>query len=320
MKTLTRIFFIAALIFTSLYSCRQQQEVLRVGMNTFPGYAPFHLADHQGFFGKNNVRIVEMPAASGVIRSFRNGTIDAAALTLDEVLRLLDEGIDVKVVLIIDFSKGADVIMAKPHIKNIQALKGKKVGVEASALGAFTLLRALEIHGLQEKDIAISHHEVSEHAASFATGNLDAVVTFEPFRTQILQQGGHEIFSSREIPGEIIDLLVIRSSFLKKNPQTSQKIVEGWFQALSHAQSDKHQALNIYSQHLGISLDEVIQSLNLLHVPGLQENRQLLLDGGSKKLLDSTAKLQNFMHGKELLSTQHPLESLFTAELLPPLD
>ncbi|MCW9015004.1 MAG: ABC transporter substrate-binding protein [Gammaproteobacteria bacterium] len=143
--------FFYPLLVMSLIACDPAPEnrtALRIGTNVWPGYEPLYLARHLGYLEGQNIRLVEYSSASQVIRSYRNDLIDAAAMTLDEALLLLDQGYHPKVVLVMDVSDGADVIIGKPDIREFKDLINKKVGVENTALGAFFLARALEKHGM----------------------------------------------------------------------------------------------------------------------------------------------------------------------------
>ena len=71
-----------------------------------PGRDELWIAERPG-----RVRLVGYPSATEVISAFRNHSLEAASLTLDEALQLIDSGLPIKVVLIHDVSDGADVIL-----------------------------------------------------------------------------------------------------------------------------------------------------------------------------------------------------------------
>lgn len=120
-----------------LLSCGPAPEpLLRIGTNTWPGYEPLYLARSLGYYEGSPITLVELTSASEVIHALRSGTLEGAALTLDEVLTLLDDGFDLKVVLVMDFSNGGDVLLAKPGIDSTADLRGKRIAVEYTAVGA----------------------------------------------------------------------------------------------------------------------------------------------------------------------------------------
>ena len=151
---------------------------LKIGTSVWPGYEPLFLARDLGYYENSPVRLVEYTSATQVIRAYRNSAIQAAVLTLDEVLLLVEDGLDPRVVLVMDISHGGDVIIAKPEIKSLSEIRGHKVGVENTALGGYFLTRALETVGLKSSDVGIIFSEVDEHETMFLKGDFDAVVTF----------------------------------------------------------------------------------------------------------------------------------------------
>lgn len=120
----------------ALGGCTKPPEpVLRVATNIWPGYETLYLARSLGYFDGMPIRLVEMPSNTQVSENLRNGTIEAGGLTLDEALALMQDGVDLRVILIMDMSHGADVVMARHGINNLKALRGRRVGVENTAVG-----------------------------------------------------------------------------------------------------------------------------------------------------------------------------------------
>lgn len=291
------------LLAMSLGACTQEsakQAPLRVGTNVWPGYEPLYLARDLGYLNELPVKLVEYSSASEVIRAFRNGAIEAAALTLDEVLLLDASGLEPRVVLVMDISDGGDVIIGRPGIERLADLSGRRVGVEETALGAYVLSRALELHNLKPDDIEVVSLEVAEHEAAYRSGQVDAVATFEPVRTKLLASGGHLLFDSREIPGEIVDVLVVRKRYLEQHGEVVSGLLEQWFATLRYEQQQPQDAALRISKRLGTTPDEFLDSLEGLKVPSHAENL-LHLAGNAPQLRQAAEKLHQTMRAHGLL-------------------
>lgn len=286
-----------------------------VGTNVWPGYEPLYLARELKYYGEREIRLVEYSSATQVMRGFRNQTIDVAALTLDEALVLREKGLDVCVILVADISEGADVILAVPPLQTLAELKGKRVAVEHTALGAYMLARALQKGGLQIQDITVVAREVDEHEDVIARKKADAVVTFEPVRGRLLQRGLMEIFSSRQIPGEIVDVLVVRRSLLETRADSLQALLEGWFKALSYMQTNPDGASKRIAPRMQMKPAEVVAAYSGLKLPGYRENRAFLgtespgVDAASTRLAEVMVKL-------DLLEPSTPADRMGTARVL----
>ena len=285
-------YLLIILLGLTLWGCSQpEQQKLRLGTNIWPGYEPLYLAWEIDSLPSNKIRLVEYSSASEVIRAFRNKTLEMASLTLDEVLLLVQDNIPVKVILVHDISNGADTILARPDITSMNDIKGKRVAVESSALGAYVITRALEINKLSLKDIVIKHLNVNQHENAYENNQVDVVVNFEPVRTRLLSKGAKEIFTSKEMYGEIVDVLVVHEEVFNKNKSTLKEIIDGWFTALDYFSQQPKLAANIMAKRLNVSPQEVISSFEGLELPNRKINRSLL--GGKEPKLKTTIQHLN---------------------------
>lgn len=309
-----RLFHFAALV---LLCTTAQGEPLRLGTNIWPGYEPLYLARGLGYFNEHSVRLVEFLSASEVLRAFRNRAIDAAGLTLDEVLLLAEQGAAVRVILVNDISNGADVVSSRPEVQSLRALSRRRVGVESTALGAYVVTRALEQHGLSPADVDVVPLEINEHEAAYRDGRVDAVVTFEPVRTRLLAAGARELFTSRDIPGEIVDVLVVREGTLTERPAVLKHIVAGWFKALAHLEARPQDAAERMSKRLDLSPEEVLASYDGLRLPDRAENLALL-GGANPTLLPTVVRLEKLMVERKLLRAAVAVDGLLTPTVLEP--
>lgn len=290
-------------------------EPLRIATNVWPGYEPLYLARELGYYDSAPVRLVEHAAATDVIRAYRNGAIDAAALTLDEVLLLAQHGLRPKIVLVMDFSHGGDTLIAQSELTELSALQGRRIGVESSALGAYMLQRTLEHAGISHTDIHTVSVPADQHERAFSSKQIDAVVTFEPVRSKLLRQGANELFDSSRIPGEIVDVLVVRESYLQQHPDIVEAVLKGWFQALDYQASSPQRSAAIMAQREGLSVEDFTASLSLLQVPTLDGNLEQLY--GPEALLKNTAgRLQHVMIEHKLQEKSIELDSLFHPDIV----
>jgi len=178
-KTFPRLVLLSCLAL--IFSCSQSQETtLRIGTNQWPGYKILYLANELGYFNKSHIRLVELPSSTEVILALRSGNLEGASLTLDEALTLINDGLDLQVILVIDYSNGADALLTKSLISSISQLKDKKMAVEYTAVGAILLDRALQSVSLDISDVEIAGCTLDRHINCFY--DYDALVTFEPVR------------------------------------------------------------------------------------------------------------------------------------------
>jgi NitT/TauT family transport system substrate-binding protein len=192
-----------------LAACGAPPPRLRLGAQVFPGYELLYLARELGQLDPELVRLVDMPSASASLRALGAGALDAACLTLDEVLAARDQGVPMTVVLVFNVSMGADVLLARPDVAGLQGLRGRRVGVEATAVGALMLDAALQAAGLPPDAVRVVPLAADEHEQAFRAGRVEALVTYDPMRQRLLALGAQTLFSSRESPGLVLDVLAV---------------------------------------------------------------------------------------------------------------
>lgn len=289
--------------------------VLRIGGNVWPGYEPLYLARDLGYFRNSSIHPIEFTSATQVLRAYQNETIDAACLTLDEALLLASQHADVRIVLVADYSNGADVIIGAPGTQSMQSLRGRRVGVEDTALGAFFLRRALQESGMQDRDVRVVPLQAQDHERAFLKGDVDAVVTFEPMSGKLLARGAHILFDSSRIPGEIVDVVLVRADYLQRHPQVVADLVRGWRQAQDYIAQSADDALARMARREGVTLAEMRAAMNGVKLPSREVNRQLL-GGRDPALQPVLRRLAGFMLQTRLLPGPAPVEKLIDARAL----
>ncbi len=282
---------------------------LKLGTNLWPGYEPLYLARERNLLSDDKVVLVELLSASEVMRAFRNGAIDAAALTLDEVINLRAVGLKPVIVQVADISHGADVILARPGIASVADLRGHRVGVEATALGAYMLSRALGLQQMSPVDVDVVRVEVNEHREAFLRGDVDAVVTFDPVRQQLLEAGAVQVFDSSQIPGEIVDVLVVRESLLESHHDQVQHLIRAWQQSLELIRSQPEVSAAQMARRLKLTPEEVLQSQADMELPGWQRSRELM-EQSTLPLQQQAHKLAESMYQHQLIEVVPDLEGL----------
>jgi NitT/TauT family transport system substrate-binding protein len=289
---------------------------LRIATNPWIGYELLYLSRELGQLENTGVRLVELLSNTDSVQALAAGTVDGAGLTLDEALAARAAGLDLKIVLVFDFSAGADVLMARSGINQLAELKGKRIGVEQTGVGALMLDAALQRAGLVAADVRVIGLTVDQHLAAFQNGQVDALVTFEPIAGQVAAAGGQPLFDSRAIPGSIVDVLALSSKALQANPQTARQLLERYFQALAYLRQNPADAAQRMAPRLGLTPAAVQTGYQKLVLPDLAENRRLL--GGTPSPLEtSAATLATLMLREKLLAREVGVTNFIDASYLP---
>lgn len=288
--------------------CNPPRPPLRVGLLVWPPYELVSLAQHERWLG-GNIRIIEYRSPSVMTRAFRNNLLDAVFVTSHISLRLAATGTGNRIIYVIDFSRGGDAVVARNTITGPGQLKGKAIGVEPSALGAYVLDRMLDFAGLDRHDVDIESVDVSEQRERWQNATVDAMVCYEPVKTQLLESGGHILFDSSRIPDEISDVLITHPDLPVSRPKALQGFIRNLVRALHFYHAHTDQAVAIMAARSMLSPAAFRRALAGAHLTGALENRGLL-SGRSPQLRAQLEKQQQYMVHDGLLESRVNVASL----------
>lgn len=240
-------------------------EPFRVGINAWPGYEFVYLAAQKGFFADEGleVHVVEFSSLADARRAYERGQIDAIATTVVEVLQIHDQSTRrPQIVRVLDYSEGADVILAQPRIKSGAELRGARIGVELASLGVYVLARGLESHGLELSDVTAVAADQMSMEGQFDRGELDAVVTYPPISVKMLaDSSAHPVFSTAGIPGEVLDVLAVEDDLIAKRPKDVQRFLHAIERAMTYEKQSPADAHQIMAEREGITPEEFAAAL-----------------------------------------------------------
>lgn len=304
---------IAACVAAGMSGC-SRSDPLRTGIHPWIGYEPLYLAEEFGWLPEA-VQLVKGQAASDSIGGLISGNLDAAALTLDETLRVLAAGVPVKAVAVTNVSVGADVLMVRPEITSLSGLRGRRVAVELEGVSAILLFSVLERAGLTSGDISVVDLPVNEHLRAWQRGDIDAAVSYEPEASRLADEGALRLFDSSQLPETIFDLLVVTDAAARRKPAAVRDLVKGHFLGLQHLVRNMHDAVYRVATRQQVSPDMVRQSLATVMLPELSANHRYLAHNGRLEVVAKT--LEAIMVREGLMDTPLNYEHLTDPAFLP---
>lgn len=297
-------------------ACSAPSPLTRVGGIVWIGCEPLFLAREMGLYDADAVRLVEMPSGTVNLMALAAGELEAATLTLDQCLLARESGLDVRVILVFDASAGADVILSRPGIERLEDIRGKRIGLEETASGELMLAKLLEKTAFARDDMVTVRVTADRHVEALMAGDVDVLITWEPFATQLQAWGARRLFDSSQFPDLIFDVLVARADALERTPDAFRHLLGGYFQALDHLRASPDEAFRRMSPRMGVSPEQLRTAQQGIRVMDLAANRRWL--GGAPPGLASVAgTVARAMVSGKLLKRAPRLESLADPRFLP---
>ncbi|MEL6795105.1 MAG: putative urea ABC transporter substrate-binding protein, partial [Pseudomonadota bacterium] len=190
------------------------------------------------------------------INLYTAGQFDGVSATNMDTLSIpAGGGVDTTALIVGDFSNGNDAVIIKGE-GELADLKGKPVNLVELSVSHYLLARALDSVGLKESDLAgVINTSDADMIAAYATDDVQSVVTWNPLVSEIMAQpGSTKLFDSADIPGEIIDMMVVNTETLADNPSFGKALVGAWYEVMALMEAGDEDALTAMAEASGTDL------------------------------------------------------------------
>ena len=214
-------------------------EKFTVAWSIYVGWMPWDYAGSSGILKKwadkygIEIELVRMDYIASV-EAYVAKQVDACVMTNMEALNMpAASGIDSTALILGDYSNGNDAILTRGNL-GVKDLAGKSISLVELSVSHYLLARALETNGMAEDAVTLQNTSDSDIGPIFlADQNQQAVVTWNPIVMEIEQAPGvDKIFTSADIPGEVLDLMVVQTEVLNANPALGKALTGAWYEVM----------------------------------------------------------------------------------------
>ena len=293
-----------------------KRSPLKVACITFVGYRPAVIAQEKGFFKAQgvDVELSYVDFAQLQQADFSAGKYDGIGLTLGDFIILSANNPNMQSVLVVDETNGADVVVAQPEIKTVEDLRGKKIGANLGGFSEVFVTEMLRISNLTTDDVNLVKFDALEIPQRLKNNDIQAGHTWEPFLSEAIKQGARPLFTSKQTPGLILDLVAFRNETIRDRPQDVRAFVRGWLQALNFWEQNLEAGNEIITKTLKIPLDTI--SLDGVNLTNLQENQEFFRANSTNSIYDIAKIYADFFIRSGNVTRLPDLKSLFNSSFL----
>ena len=308
------IFFLLAVL--ALAGCnRPPKPPLVFGATAWPGYESIYLARSQGFLPKQGIVLERYAGEPELVQALRAHKIHLAALTLSRALLLRRAMPDLKIVLVLDASSGADALLTQPGIHTLAQLQGKRIVAENALRGAYFMNLAAKGVGLSTRQFDVGSMPARDQEAAFRTHKVDALVAAEPLRSRLLAAGAHQVFDSSRLPDKLLDVLVIRDDDIGSYNHEMLQLLKAWRRSVDFIRLQPAKALEAMAQDEHADPGQFRQAMQGVKLYGLRRNQELLLND-PPAISSAIDGMQRFMLNNGLLKMGTDATTLLDTTLL----
>jgi NitT/TauT family transport system substrate-binding protein len=296
-----------------------QKPTFTVGWSIYVGWDPYQYMAKSGLLRKwgdkygVTIKTQRFDYAPS-IDAFTSKNVDACTMTNMEALDLpAASGVDTTAVIIGDYSNGNDGIVARSG-NTLKTLPSKNVLLVQKTVSEYLLERAYVLNNMGDQlhKLKLINTSDSSIAPAFMNDSSQAaVVTWKPLLSQVQKvKGVTTLFDSSKIPGEILDLLVIRTEVLNRPDGSGKKfakaITGAWYEMLGQMKNGNEKVLTgiatVSEDTLG-SYKEQLSTTHMMYDPS--EAAAMAVSEGLKEKMKLVRQFC-FTHGLLGNSTKSP--------------
>lgn len=255
---------------TTEKSAPAEKKVIRIGYQ--PSSSLTVLAKAKGFFeeefGKDGTEVSynQFVAGPPMVEALAGQRLDIANLGPLPAISSRASGIDVKVVARAYSDDLYYGLLVRPDssVKSVPELKGKKVAVQVGSGAHLFFMLLLQQNGLKNSDVSTVNLPTSEHRAALETGNVDAVVTWQPFVASLeLSKSGKVLADSKNVL-RTVGVYLARNEFGQKNPQLVERFLKVHKKAADYLVKNPDEAIAVISKENKIPVEALAKSIKTI--------------------------------------------------------
>jgi len=240
----------------------QEKTEFKVAWSIYVGWMPWGYLEDSGIMDKwadkygIDVEIVQINDYVESINQYTAGQFDGVSATNMDTLSIPSGGgVDTTALIVGDYSNGNDAVIIKGD-GDLASLAGKPVNLVELSVSHYLLARGLDSVGLSEADLdGVINTSDADMIAAFATDDVQAVVTWNPLVSEILEDpNATKLFDSSDIAGEIIDLMVVNTDTLAANPDFGKALVGAWYEVMALMAEGDEEVLTAMAEASGTDL------------------------------------------------------------------
>ncbi|WP_277667303.1 putative urea ABC transporter substrate-binding protein [Novosphingobium lindaniclasticum] len=208
-----------------------------IGWSIYAGWMPWPYAQQAGIVKKwadkygITIKVVQVNDYVESVNQYTAGKLDGVTVANMDALTIpAAGGKDTSAIIVGDYSNGNDGILVKGG-GDLKSLKGQSINLAELSVSHYLLARGLSSVGLQLKDVRTVNTGDADIVGAFASPDVKAAAAWNPQLTAMKAlPGAGQVFSSADIPGEILDLLCVDTATLKANPKLGKALAGIWYE------------------------------------------------------------------------------------------
>ena len=273
MKKLLAVLLSAVVVLAVLSGCTKKRESVATGdvptkvtIGSLIGPAPEAIATTDGWLPEimgTEVDIVYFDAGRDVIAAIASGSIDFGMLGSVPAATGIANGVPCQVFYIQDVAGESEALIVRGNlgIQDAQGLKGRRIATTFSSTSHYSLMKYLEVDKVNPSDVNLIDMRAGEIVAAFIRGDIDGAYTWDPYLTNMKNNGGVMLTSSREMADRgyaTMTLSIVRTEFAERYPDVVKAYVRTMDRGVALYRNDPKAAGAIMARQTEMTAEECL--------------------------------------------------------------
>jgi NitT/TauT family transport system substrate-binding protein len=281
---------------------------IRLGTYEWPGSYWIDVAWQKGWFAEAGLNVQRVDTDGHYFESLDAvvaGRLDGMGFSQFDLVRHAAAGHDLVGVAAIDYSEGAEALIARPGIRSLMDLRGKRVALHRGTYLEYLLSLVAERDGVDLNDMVLVDGSGDTAVADLVAGRVDAVFVWEPYATEVQTAvNGNRIFSTAEIPSLTYSVFSLRKDFVDAHPGEVQALLTVWQRSVEFIREHPREACDIVARAFN---DEPVESVRDMMrtdriLDAADNGRAFSYAAGFESLHGSWRRMNDFMIERGLVS------------------
>lgn len=231
------------------------REMVRLAIPALEQNALMYIADDQGYFAQNGLAVTFRNYETGVatIHAVMEGEADLAEAAEFPFVRAVMAQQPVKIIASNDRFEN-DYLLARQDrgIRQVADLRGKRIALARQTIADFYLGRFLRLSGIAAQDVTIVDVAPAQFADAFGRDDVDALVAWQPYISQIQQKQGSQALTWRVQSNQMVyGVLIAGQSWLAAHTGTAERFLRALADAETYIARNPEQSQAIVRKRLG---------------------------------------------------------------------
>ena len=271
---LLRSLVLSLVMLTTLPAFAAVKKEFNVCWTIYAGWMPWGAISNSKIIDKwadkygIKINVVQLNDYIESINQYTAGQFDGCTMTNMDALTIpAAGGVDTTALILGSYSEGNDGVVMKGVGKTLKDLKGQQIYLPELSVSHYLLVRGLEKAGLAEKDVTVVNTSDADIVSAFATPKVQAAVAWNPQLSVIKgTPDTTEVFSSSQVPGELIDMMVVNTETLKDNPALGKALTGAWYEMMAKMKAQDKAVLSEMAAASGTDLAGYQAQLKTTHL------------------------------------------------------